>query len=378
MKKIKMPHIRSLAAVLVALALLGLSSCHGHGDHYYPVTVQPYVFPLQVGVPVRDIVPLGGFNAYAVSVHAGSTYKISMTAPTDDVDLLYFGADGTYTFLASCAIDNTALIGVTAEDCVVTAPGNVLYLGADGTYLWYGSASYTIDVEELTVTGLGASIPGRDAKNVKAAGLYSVPVTTGGRYTVAVTGLTDDASLYVFANSDLSSQTACAVDNTLYTGTTPEDCTLVADSGTLSLIVDPIFSSTPNVGFTVFAAPAPMIAVPADEGSSSVSISLSIDSPAIGQVGFNGTSFYSAPVTTVGSPYTVSLTGLTNNANLTVYNNDSTFTTPATCSPDNTFFSGTIAEDCTVTASGSTLYFTITADTGSGGVAYLTLVSPGP
>jgi hypothetical protein len=374
-----MLRIRSQAVLLAVLAVLALSSCYGDSDHYYPATVQPYVFPLQVGVPVRDIVALGGFNAYAVSVHAGATYKISMTAPTDDVDLLYFGTDGTYTALASCAIDNTALIGITAEDCVVTAPRDVLYIGADGTYLlWYGSATYTIDVEELTATDLGASIPIHDRKNVKKAGLYSVPATSGNRYTAAITGLSDDASLYVFADGNLMNQTACTIDNTLYIGTTPEDCTLIAGSDTLSFIVDPIFSAAPNVDFTAFAASAPAIAVPADEGSSSVPVSLSMDSPTIGQVGYNGTSFYSAPVTTIGSLYTVSITGLTNNANLTVYNSDSTFTTPATCSPDNTFFDGTTAEDCTVTAAGSTLYFTVTADTGSGGVAYFSLVSPYP
>ncbi len=367
---------RSLALLLASLAFLVLTSCHGHGTH--SISVRPPIFSLQVGVPLRDAVVFGGVNSYAASVRAGSVYKISITAPTDDVDLLYFGTDASFTQLASCAINNTALIGFTAEDCVVTAPGNVLYFSADGRYLFNQSAAFTVAVEELSVTDLAATTPAASGEDVKTAGLFAVPVSAGSRYTAAATGMNGDASLYVFAGGNLSSPSTCTIDNTLFTGTTPEDCTVVAGSGTLYFIVDPVFSSAPTTDFTVFAAPSPSVPAPANEGTSATPVALPTDVPTVGQAGFNGTSFYSAPVTTAGSKYTISITGLTNDANLTVYDNDSTFTTPATCSPDNTFFTGTTAEDCTITATGNTVFFKVTANTLSGGVAYITLVSPGP
>jgi hypothetical protein len=363
-----------LPALLVIFALM--TSCHGDGSH--ASLVRPNVLVLQVGGPMLDTVFIGGFNAYAVSVRPGATYKISMTAPTDDVDLLFYGGDSTYTFPAGCSINNTGIIGVSPEDCVVTAKGSVLYFGADGTYLWYQSAAYTIDVEELTTSSLGASTVVHKSSTILSAGLFSMPVTTGNSYTAAIAGLNGDASLYVFDDGDFAAQTPCSIDNTLYTGTTPEDCTVVANSGGLFLIVDPIFSSVPTVQYTAFAAPSPAIAVPTDEGSIAAPVPMGLDSPSVGQTGFNGTSYYSAPVTTAGSQYTISITGLTGNANLTVYGNDATFTTPAPCIRNNTFFSGTTPEDCTLTAAGNILYFTVTANTASGGVAYFNLVSPNP
>ncbi len=364
-----------LTPIIIVLFALLLSSCHGH-ESSHPVA-RPPVLTLQVGTPVFDAVFLGGFNAYAVAVHPGSVYKISITEPTDDVDLLYFGTDSTFNFLAPCAIDNTALIGISPEDCVVTAPGNVLYLGVDGSFLFFDAASYTVDVELLNPADLTLSVPVHDSKKRITAGLYAVPVSPGANYVAAVTGLSNDADLYVFADGTIEAPSACLIDNTRFTGTTAEDCTISAASSTLYIIVDPIFSSSPSMDFTAFAVPAPVVASPANEGSIATPVALSVDAPEVGQAGFNGTSYYAAAVTP-GARYTVSVVGFSNNGNLTVYNNDSTFTTAAACTIDNTFFAGTTPEDCTLTASGATLYFSVTANTQSGGIAYVTLVSPGP
>jgi hypothetical protein len=79
-----------------------------------------------------------------------------------------------------------------------------------------------------------------------------------------------------------------------------------------------------------------------------------------------------------GSRYTASISGLTADAHLTVFGADGAFTNPAFCLIDETFHAGTVAEQCTVMLSESTLYFTVTSNTTSGGVAYITLVAPGP
>jgi hypothetical protein len=334
---------------------------------------------MTVGAPITDTVFLGGFNTYSVSVIPGTLYKISITGLADDADLLVFGTDGTFRVLAQCAIDNTAIIGTSSEDCVINAPGSTLYFGVDGSFLSASAAVYTIDVEPLATTNLNPAMPFADTVAETGAVVYSIPTTTNTAYTVSITGLNDDADLYVFGNNGaFTSPAACSIDNTLFIGTTPEDCTLTSSGGPLYFIVDGIFSTAPNVIYTALATPAPVVISPTNEGLIGAPINLFADTPAVGQAGFAGTSYYAASGLIAGKRYTVSITGLTNGANLIVYGSDNMFATPATCLIDNTFFADTTPEDCTLVVSGSTLYFKVTADTGSGGVAFINLVEPGP
>lgn len=366
----------SSSRTIVLLAIMMLPACHGSGGDGAVVVPQPTSF-LTVGVPVRDTVFIGGFNAYSVSVIPGALYKVSITDLTDDADLLFFGADSTFTVLASCSIDNTMIASPfspsSPEDCVTTASGNVLYFGVDGTYLATSSAAaYTIDVEPITTTNLNTSIPLPDTTTPTGAAGYSVPTTNGTAYTVSITGLNDDADLYVFGAT-------CTTDNTIRFGTTPEDCSLTSPGGTLFFIVDGLFSTAPTVKYTALAAPAPVGLSPSNEGTVAAPIGVFADIPRIGQVGSapTGTSYYAASVTS-GQRYTVSITGLTGDADLTVYDNDNTFKNPANCLINATGIVGTNPEDCTLVVSGSTLYFSVTSFTTSVGDAYINLVEPGP
>jgi hypothetical protein len=339
--------------------------------------LQPFV--LTVGSPLSDTVELSGFNAYAATVSPGALYKISITNQVDDTDLLVFGTDSSFTTLIQCAIDNTSIIGTSAEDCIMVATGNTLYFGVDGTFLSGGAATYTIDIELLTMTNTAISTPFPGSTTQTGAVVSAVTVSPGVTYTTSITGLTDNVDLYMFGNDNTFSTPAiCSPNNTLNTGTTPEDCTLVSSGGTLFFIVDGIFSSTATIQFTVLTAPTPIIPAPSDEGTIGSPIALTVNSPIPGQVAWGGTSFYTVSGLSAGTRYTISITGLTENANLKVFGSDSTFTTPASCSTDNTFLRGTTPEDCTLIASGSALYFSVAADTTSAGVAYINLVEPGP
>jgi hypothetical protein len=363
------------SALTFLLIFLFLFSCHhGDGDR---LAFRPQVLQLTVGVPFADTVVQGGFNQYTVSATPGTVYKISMTGVADDADILYFGTDSSYTFATGCSVDNTALTGVTSEDCVVAAPGGALYFAVEGSFLAASAAFYTIAVEQVLLTDINLSLPVLDVIGRTQAVLYTLPAAAAGAYIAAITGLNNDADLHVFANS-IAAPSACTTDNTRFTGSTPEDCRLNASGGSLLLLVDSVFSSSPTVLFTAFTAPAPAVGSPADEGLPGAPVALAIDTLRTGQAGFNGTSYYAASGLTAGSRYTVSVNGLTNGAELAVYNNDSSFSAQATCLIDNTLYTGTTPESCTVTAGGTSLYFTVTADTGSGGVAFITLVEPGP
>jgi len=326
---------------------------------------------LTVGQPQSDTVVRLGFNDYAAAVTPGALYKISITSPTDDTDLLVFGADSTYSVLAQCSINNTSIIGTSPEDCIMAAPSSTLYFSVDGTFLTAGAASYVIDIELLPGTNLVLQTPLSDSTSQRSAVVYTVPVSPGVAYTIGMTGLSDDADLSVFGNDGtFTALAACSIDNTRFIGTTPEDCTWTSSAGTLYFIVDGIFSSAAVVQYTVLAMPAPVVPIPTNEGTPGSPVPLFLNTPITGQVAYGGTSFYAVSGLTIGTRYTVSILGLTGNANLTV-------TTPASCLVDNTNFTVTTPEDCTLVASGSTLYFTVATNT-SGGVAYINLIEPGP
>ncbi len=360
--------------VAILLSLLFISSCGGNGGGKTPVII---VNQLAVGASVRDTVPQGGINYYAAAVVPGALYKISITELIDDSDLLVFGADASLSHLATCSIDTTRVSGTTTpEDCVIVASASMLYFGVDGTYLTTAGGTYTVDIERPGLTGVNASIPLADTATRTGLGIYAAPVVPGQSYTIAVTGLNDDADLHVFgADGSFMSQASCSSANTQIIGTAPEDCTITATGSTLYFVVDGLFSSASTVSYTAIVASAPSVAVPANQGSIVSPSSVAVDAPlTTGQVGSAGDSFYIVSGLTSGARYTVTIAGLTGTANLTLFGSDSTFTTPAACLIDNTFLAGTSPEACTLTTTGA-LYFTVAA--GPNSSAYVVLVSPG-
>jgi hypothetical protein len=369
-----------MQATLLILLFMALAACHGGGGG----GSAPAITVLTIGVPSSDTVFFSRLNLYAAPTIPGSLYKISITNLTDDADLLVYGTDNTYTSRVRCAVDNTTPPGpatslTSPEDCIMTAAGNTLYFAVDGTFLTVANAAvYTIDVEPVSVTNLNPAFPFADSVSQTTANAYSVPATAGIAETISLTGLTDDADLHVFGNdSSFTNQAPCSLDNTRFTGTTPEDCSLTSFGGTLFFIVDGLFSSAPTMAFTAAASPAPIVANPVNEGIIAPA-GVQIDILTVGQVGQAGESFYVVNGLTPGTRYTVSITGLSGDADLAVYDSDSTFTNKAACLINNEGFLGIQAEDCTLRVSGSTLFFSVTAHTISGGVSFIGLVEPGP
>lgn len=362
-----------IASFVFALLLLMIPAC---GRHDEDAVVIPFTTILPVGLPIDDGVAFFGFNYYSARVTPGELYKISITGLSGDADLLVFGRDLTFTFLARCSIDNTVLSGTAPEGCVIRATGGNLYFGVDGSSLSSSFGIYTIDIELLTTTDLNLSIPFTDTISRTSAGVYAVPFPSPGTYTVSITGLNDDADLTVFgADSTFAAEVLCSGDNLFFPGTMSEDCTFTSGGGTVYFIVEGLFSSAANVTCTALAAPAPVVASPVNEGSIAAPVNVNADVPFVGQVGTGGDSFYTAGGLSAGSRYTVSIAGLTNNANLTVFGGDNTFTSPAVCIIDNTFFTLTTPEGCTLVA-GTTLYFRVSAAPNAS--AYIVLVEPGP
>jgi hypothetical protein len=210
---------------------------------------------LSVGFPLTDSVVFPEFNFYAAAVMPGAFYKISITGLSDDADLLVFGDDGTFTFPSQCSIDNTVFVGDSPEDCVIMAPGRTLYFGVDGSFLTGSSGAYTIAVETVTTVNLALSIPLSDTVGRREARIYAVLAPLPDDYTFSITGLTDDADLYVFGN-DFFLNAPVSCPNTQLGGAVPENCTIQSGAGVLYFVVDGLFSTAAAVSFTALAAPA--------------------------------------------------------------------------------------------------------------------------
>lgn len=366
----------SLCSLLLLVSILSLlNSCDNDDDHRATVLPTPTV--LNVGQPATHSVAFNGFNAYSAAVTPGTVYKISMTEPADDTDLLYFGGDASFSAQAACAVDNTAITGNSPEDCIVASPGGILYFAVDGAYQSASEANYTIAVEQVSVTTMSSTVPVLDSTPRTGTKIYAVPVTAGAPVLAAITGLNADGDLHIFQDDKLSAAASCTTDNTRFSGSTPEDCRFTPGVLTAYLVVDSIFSETPTLLYTAFTTTAPTVESPVTEGTSGSPKPLSLHSPALGQVAFNGTSFYAVPGVMAGNRYTISISGLTANADLTAYTTSS-FNSPAACLIDNISYAGTTPESCTLVAAGSSLYFKVTANTTSGGAAFITLIEPGP
>jgi hypothetical protein len=241
-----------IAAFLLALLLALIPACGGDGGDR---VMAPFTTVLPVGVPVDDAVAFFGFNFYSARVTPGELYKVSITVLDDDADLLVFGRDATFTFLARCSIDNTGFFETFPEDCVIRAMGNVLYFGVDGSFLSSSFGFYTITIELVTSTDLSLSIPVTDAVARTGAEIYTVAAAPAGTYTVSLTGLTDDADLYVFGTDGTFTPPALCVSDNI--GTLPENCTFSTDAGDLFFIVDGLFSVDPVVVYDVLVTPVP-------------------------------------------------------------------------------------------------------------------------
>ena len=250
---------RSVSVLLLfvlALAVSIIPACGGHNDGVVYVPA-PAVTVVPAGSPVADSVAYQGFNYYAAAVVPGAFYKVSITGMNDDADLLVFGADATFSFLSQCSIDNMAFAGATPEDCVIRSPGSTLYFGVDGYYLLGSVGFFTITVDPVATTSLALSVPQLDALARWEARIYAVPAPVPDDYTISITGLNNDADLYVFGtDAFLNAPATCLIDNTLLSGTAPEDCLLHSGGGVLYFVVDGLFSSTASVSYTALAAPA--------------------------------------------------------------------------------------------------------------------------
>ena len=229
----------------------------------------------------------------------------------------------------------------------------------------------TIKVIDAQFAPMAISTPMADTVAGGGSKFYSTDVTQGIQYTVGITGLSGPANLVVFNNDNTLQAPACGSTNASATSIL-QNCTFVASAGLFHIEVD-AGPSTEPVSYTILAAPNPVITNPVSQGSRQSPVSIPHGIPTQGQVETRGESFYNTTGLTPAQPVTVSIIGLSADADLRVFS-DETYSFELDCTLRRAGDVTNDPEECTTVTSG-TLYFSIrSGELNLDGAGYLILV----
>ena len=182
---------------------------------------------------------------------------------------------------------------------------------------------------------------------------YQFTSTSAGFYTISLKNTKSDLSWELYSDSWVTSMTWC--DKYEMPGMNDEICSVPLSVGTYYLAVDEWDNASGTFSLTVTTAAGVAM--------------LNVGSPVPGQVAQNDEKLYTADVV-AGTGYTISITGLTYNAKLTVYNAGNVHRT------DN---SQSTPKDFNLLASGTTLYIVIGGSSVAGPMTdFVVTVSPSP
>lgn len=203
------------------------------------------------------------------------------------------------------------------------------------------------------IDGLGSSVQPR---------LYAFDVNPGEQLTVALTGLTDQADLFIYSPDNIW------IGNSPRSETDPEDYHLTTTGRRLVAAV----SGPDSAAYTLSVAATPAVVNPESEGSWELPVVIAPDAVTPGQVAARGTSYYAVTGLPVGR-HTVSMTALSADADLHVFY-DETYSMERDCTLKGYYVLGTAPDDCTLDDT-SELYFSVTSGPlNTTGAAYNILV----
>ncbi len=251
---------------------------------------------------------------FVVQVVPDGIYEVSLTNLTDDVDLYVYDDSTLATPVASSE-------GAETDDeyLLIRAAGEKLYIGVDGSYSAAGG-SFTLDAVSPTLQTV-AALP-LSARIGAARDYYAIEVVPGEVYEVSLSDLTDDVDLLVYVGfaEDVVPKLSA------HEGTEDETIVFSASDAVVYVVLDgSLTDSGSNFTLNVSRTQGP-----ADEGSIRSPVRVTVGEPHRGQVG-TGRSYYAVDVQP-DTAYEVSLTQLTDDADLYSYAGDSSYYTVETYS----------------------------------------------
>ena len=372
-----------MPGVIAIFLTLVLSACADGGSDGDNVGVPPNQQQAVVCEPVIDITPASSTNGELTpsdcrveNLFPGSgdfTFvdQYRVTLPSRGKLTIRMNSTEFDTFLGLLAPPlPSAAIAVDDDSGGGTDSLIGMYLDA-GTYIILANSalagpetgSYILTTTYTTVTpislNVGAPLPGRVEKNEETS--YEVPVIPGTRYTVSITGLTDNnATLRV-----LGGISECAV---LTPNVSPKDCTVTAAGTFLTIRVagDGVIGTASD--YIIMTVQAVVVTLPIIGTGASIIPGV----PTVGFVETRNTSNYWATGLTPGA-HTVSITGLSDDADLHIYS-DETYSFESDCTLRRLGDVTNLPEECTLTT-GTAVYFSVTSgELNRDGAGYIILV----
>jgi uncharacterized protein YjdB len=305
-----------------------------------------------VGNPYTGIVDTTS-SYYETVVSAGNAYTVSFTGMTDDVDLFVYNSNGDLL----CGSENS---GIVDDSCSIMAQENTILIRAYGAFVSGNGATYTVTVSANTT---GYIVEGKAVSTTVYVGTahsgmvdttssyYYASVNANAAYTISLTNLTDDADLYVQnSNGDF----LCGSENA---GATDDSCSVVAQEGSIRIVVSGAYALG---GGTTYSLNVNASGGYVAEGA------VTYTTVYLGTAHFGNVdrtiSWYQVAVSP-STPYTFSLAGLTDDADLLVYDSNG----------NNVCLSalpGTMSESCSASSPGTTMYIAVDGTNVVGGAAY--------
>lgn len=173
---------------------------------------------------------------------------------------------------------------------------------------------------------------------------YAFDVVKGETYLVAMTGVTGQADLQALLPG------SCLSANTGLAGAQAEDCVMTAAANHLLLAV----AAPASASFVLSVAATTNQISPADE----INLGIVVDQPTPSQVGPRGTSRYAVP-NLINGRHTVSIVGLSGDADLQVFSDD-TYSVELDCTLRAPTDVTAAPEECSVD-NASSLYFMVSS-----------------
>jgi hypothetical protein len=196
-----------------------------------------------------------------------------------------------------------------------------------------------------------------------ASRIYAFDTPPEQSLVTGLAGLVDDVDLEVY-----SANTCTQSSHLNRGGTNPEDCSF-ENPGNLTFLG---LNSHGGTGYILFAAPYDIKLPPVDEGSWENPVPVEFGKPYNGQVAARGTSYF-ATIGLMPGIYTVFLSGLTDDADLHVYN-DETYSLEQDCTLRATGDVLNEPEDCMVNST-SGIYFSVrSGELNRDGASFVVLV----
>ena len=334
-------------------------------------------------LPYSSTVASNGNSYYRINnLTTGSRYRLAIGQATDSVSLNVFRD----LFVTDAQCDPNFSSGLI---CYFVSENNSIALHVDGTFAFDG-AGFDIELTHLSTASQFEGTWYRpqvyqatntDLPRIGIVDNYNSYYQLSGlqsnrHYTIEYTSKTADTAALLFLDpvSGRSVSMACNPDTrTNLTGNKDEACTFQAQSSDLYIIANGNAQIAGDSPFIMKMTPGPI-----PEGTVNTPISLAYTGGLLthqGRVDITS-SYYHVSGLTIGDDFMVRLSGNEGlAANVFVYDGDSSFTTPVTCTITNQFGANTY---CILTANASDMYIKVAGPTTPPGVNYSLNVSPVP